>query len=502
MKTKKEICTRQFQRSIPILIKEELDKIDYQRKDNLYVILDLIYSKTFYFKTKAQKEYSFTEIPLASFKEYLLDNTKIQEDINFLVDAGYVIRNNYYNYNEGRCKGYKIAEEYVSKKVTVTITNPKINAKIKAKFKEMRKRKEKNLELQQQQFYKTFKINHNDALAYVENLAKQEIKSLCFQIGIRLSSKEVDDLINCVNNFRNIKKLILGKEGGNELLNIMHRYCIYTSQINKIHEGYLYFKRNQTNGRLDTNLTSLPSFLRPFIECEQDLYSIDLKSSQPFFLYTAIKDDESIPQEEKDLYKQLVVSGETNNGIGLYEFLESEYEKTFKKPTNRKKMKELVFKIFYSKPKSYSGFKEFFSKYFPHINEWINQKKQKDYKSFAIMLQKIESSIILDVILPMLAEKGITPYTIHDSFVTTESDVNHVVDMIVDVCTVEFGFVPNLHIDCITKLDIEDIEVEDDFIDYTIEDELSNEPLPEPQIVMQFEKLTPEKIKELIQQKI
>jgi hypothetical protein len=112
--------------------------------------------------TKAQREYSFTEIPLSTFKEYLSDSNKIQQDINYLIDSGYVIRNNYYDYNEGRCKGYKIAEEYVSPKVGITITNPRINAKIKDKIKEMRKKKEKNLELQQKQFFKTFKIKHDE----------------------------------------------------------------------------------------------------------------------------------------------------------------------------------------------------------------------------------------------------------------------------------------------------------------------------------------------------
>lgn len=495
----KAIRTTQYKRYIPTLIKQELDTLDYPRIENLYIILDLIYSKTFFFRTQVQREYSFTEIPLSQFKEYLGKAEHIQEDINFLVDAGYIIRNNYYNYNEGRCKGYKIASEYVSKKVGVTITNPKINAKIKSKIIEMQNKKEKNLELQQQQYYKTFKIKQADALEYVENLAKQEIRTLCFNIGLRISSKEIDDIINCDGHFRHIKKLILERTGGKELLNIMHRYCIYTSQINKIHEGFLYFKRNNTNGRLDTNLTSLPSFLRPFIECEQDLYSIDLKSSQPFFLYTAIKDEPSIPIEEKDLYKQLVVSGETGIGIGLYEFLETEFEKVYKKSTNRKKMKELVFKIFYSKPKSYAGLKEFFSLYFPNINNWINQQKEKDYKSFAVMLQRIESNIILDIILPRLANNSITPYTIHDSFVCSENDVENIVDVIIDVCTESFGFSPNLHIDCITKLEVEDIQNDEgDFIDYTLEDEMNNEDVFEPIIIKQFEKLTHEEIKSLI----
>ena len=35
---------------------------------------------------------------------------------------------------------------------------------------------------------------------------------------------------------------------------------LYNIRINAINDGFLFFKRNDTNGRLDSNLTSLPSF--------------------------------------------------------------------------------------------------------------------------------------------------------------------------------------------------------------------------------------------------
>ena len=57
----------------------------------------------------------------------------------------------------------------------------------------------------------------------------------------------------------------------------------YLTSINHIEDKrFRYFKRNNTNKRLDTNLTNLKSDLRQFIT--GDYVSIDLKNSQPFLL--------------------------------------------------------------------------------------------------------------------------------------------------------------------------------------------------------------------------
>lgn len=73
--------TPQFRRYIPYTLKEELDKLSYTRKDNLYVIIDLISRKELYYKTELQKIHGYTEISLAQFKQLIPSSDNLQEDL-------------------------------------------------------------------------------------------------------------------------------------------------------------------------------------------------------------------------------------------------------------------------------------------------------------------------------------------------------------------------------------------------------------------------------------
>lgn len=143
----------------------------------------------------------------------------------------------------------------------------------------------------------------------------------------------------------------------------MHRYMIYTTRINAINDGFLFFKRNNTNGRLNTNLTSLPSFLRPFLISSEKLMHLDIKNSQPYFLYTCIKDNQDIDKEELDRFGKLVVDGT------LYEFLTVEYKKQTGYNRTRMQMKKALYKIFFSKVKSFGHLTAFLEDIF---QRWCN----------------------------------------------------------------------------------------------------------------------------------
>jgi hypothetical protein len=457
---------KQFKRYVPVLIKNDIEKLDYQRKENLYVIIDLIYSRNSYFKNKTQKEYGYSQIPFASFQSLLNDNTKIQEDIKFLIENNFIKRHDFYDSNNGKAKGYKISPEYLSKCVGITITNPKINKKIGIEIIEMQKRKEKNLEFQQSKYYKTFKLRYDDAMEFILDSTVKEIKKLSILINYSLTTDEIISIINGEDRSKKHKFRIMNSIACSEFFNIMHRYVYRTVLVNRINDGYLYFKRNETNGRLDTNLTSLPSCLRQFIVTDSTLYSIDLQSSQPFFLCTQILSDDSIEEKEKELYKSLTVSGYT--GIGLYEYIMKEYEEEFNKPLSRPKAKELIFKIFYSKINSYSNLKKFFAKLFPTISAYINKKKGKNYNEFAKMLQSVESEVVLDNIMKELEQYNIMPFTIHDSFICRLEEVNQVIQTVTEFMTKEYGVCPRLHVDSLINENVTEAELilEDEDMDY------------------------------------
>ena len=119
----------QFNRYVPIALIKALDKIDYSRKDNLYTIIDLIYRKEIYFKNELQKVYGYTEISKQQFKELLPTSDNLNDDINFLVDGGFIRRNDYYTMGV-KSKGYKISSEFMGKSLPVKITNDNINKRI------------------------------------------------------------------------------------------------------------------------------------------------------------------------------------------------------------------------------------------------------------------------------------------------------------------------------------------------------------------------------------
>lgn len=441
----------QYKRYIPQLIKTELDQIEYTRKDNLYTILNMIYSQYQYYKNDTQKEYSYTHIPQKKFQLLLGKRENINIDLDFLEASGFIEIDPYYSADKGVCKGYRVAAKYLSKAVTVVITNERINKRIGAEIDRIKEESVKNLELQKTKYYKSFRIRFNDAMAYIENMVRDELRNLCINFNIPLTKNDIENLVLCQDNFRELRGLLIKLKAGNEFYNIMHRYIQYSVQVRRIDDGSIFFKRNSTNDRLDTSLSSLPGCLVKFLvhDANSELYSIDLKSSQPFFLYTLIKDDETIDQAEIAKYRDLVISG--TNKEGLYEFLTHEYNSTHTTQTDREGIKKMMMKIFYSKNKDFSREKAFFMQHFPGIYKYIEACKVIEHNRFAIKLQKLEAKTVLDTVMPRLLELGIIPYTIHDSFICLTSEVETIVQVIQNYTQELFGCSPVLKVDCITR---------------------------------------------------
>lgn len=445
---------KQFNRYIPILIKEQLDQLTYSRKDNLYTVIDLINRKEIYYKSDLQRTYGFTEIALAQFKELLPSSDNLNEDIQFLIDHEFIRRNNFYSIGT-KCKSYKISSEFLGKSVGIKIQNHNINKRIAKQIDKNKRMKVKNLEFAKTDYYKTFRIDVDCANRAILNKALEEIRNLCHRINIRLSDAEILCIISCKqDSLKNRMLIILNKEG-KELHNILHRYMVYATRINSINDGFLFFKRNKTNGRLDSNLTSLPSFLRPFIISNESLMNIDIKNSQPYFLYTLIANKPEINPNELANYKDLVIGGT------LYEYLGERFKANYGKQRTRNQIKEMLFKIYYSKNDSFVPLKQFFASQFPSIMDYINKTNAINNSTLAIQLQTIESYSILDVIMPLLEQKGIRPFTIHDSFVCKESESKIIVEVFNGKFAELYGIAPALHQDYINR----DIEGDEDLIE-------------------------------------
>ena len=455
-------------KSVPTLIKQEIESCDYQRKDDLVIVVDTIYRSLIYFKNDLQKYWGYNPISQAMFMRYFGCKTKLKDAIQYSIDMGWIKRygdsskcNGYYVIGQ-QSKAYKIASEYLGSTDKWLINDTTINKKINAIVNGYKRTKLKNLTYSKSNYFKTFTMNEEGAKNAIENKALEEIQEL----DTNLSKQAILDLIQCKNDYKMSRIVLNGDDNKKLVNNIIHRVVLQQLQVQSITNGYLFYKRNKTNGRLDSNLTSLPNYLKPFIinQRGEDLIHIDLKNSQPFFFYTLLKNDPSINKDELELYRSLVTSG------NLYEYMIEEYSKTstpqsflLKTPVEKRDyIKKIIFKIFYSKNESYEKYKTFFGSMFPTILEHINLKNKIKHNTMAIQLQTMESFTIIDKILIPLQNEGVLPFTIHDSFLVGDSESERLLNLLNEVFNTLYGCVPSLHIDTIGKPEIIEDDTEDE----------------------------------------
>lgn len=444
--------------TLPIL--EVIQKLHYKRKDDLYCIIDTIYRRQIYFKTKLQKNYGFIEIPRASFQKLIAKPENVRNAIDFLIEHNIILCNEFFVRGVS-AKKYKIKVEYLGSKVAVEITDKKINTRIKKVKMDKRKIRVKNMEFAKSKYYKNFRIDYAGASSAITQKAIEEIRTLGNNLGFKLSDSQIRDIIDCKGDY--IRNIFGHLKADFQLNNILHRMMVQEQQVNAINDGYLFFKRNATNGRLDSNLTSLPSYLRKFIKSDEKLFNLDIKNSQPYFLYTKLLKEESIDSEELELFGSLVLNGT------LYEYLVEVFEgvafeklSDFQKPIQRKKSKLNLFRIFYSKIGSYQKIKEQFKSKFPTIMEFINQTNLIEHNTLAIQLQEREAVAVLDVIMVKLQKMDIFPFTIHDSLIVSENELPIVKSIVMDSCIELFGVGPQLHEEGLFEIEDE----KEDFEEY------------------------------------
>jgi len=117
-------------------------------------------------------------------------------------------------------------------------------------------------------------------------------------------------------------------------------------------------------------------------------------------------------------------------------------------------MKAKWMAIAYSSNKSrdYREDKKAFEKAYPYISKVIRFLKKKDYKQFSITLQRIESYMIIDLIVPELIKAGITPLTIHDCFIVAQNEQKETHQIMLRVLKQELGFEPKIDDDLLTDI--------------------------------------------------
>jgi hypothetical protein len=218
--------------------------------------------------------------------------------------------------------------------------------------------------------------------------------------------------------------------------------------------------------RFYTPISNLKRELRNFLTYDgQPLIEVDMKNSQPFLatklfdlpfwqhsknsknlnlkgldtdiynkvknnnyyndIITLLKTSETLNHKESDLekYVYLVVNGR------FYEYIQEHFERLFPERFNcRCNVKQEVLRIFYvenkNTDKSFYQPCKIFKYHFPLVYELFRLIKETQSNYLPIILQRIESFLILDVICKKISalHPHIPLFTIHDSILTTQGN--------------------------------------------------------------------------------
>lgn len=178
---------------------------------------------------------------------------------------------------------------------------------------------------------------------------------------------------------------------------------IFTLNIFDLENQIHRVSRNDTNHRLDYNLTNIKSELLDYLTLDgEHLVELDVANCQfgilanldvkldPFFVHLATK------------------------GL-LYEYVSKSLN------ISLREAKAKMFRVAFDKVKSEQ---DDVRELFPITMEYIdNFKKENGYKAFSIMLQKNEANLFIDYLLPNLMDE-FKLFTIHDAFRVKASEAD------------------------------------------------------------------------------
>jgi hypothetical protein len=212
--------------------------------------------------------------------------------------------------------------------------------------------------------------------------------------------------------------------------------------IQSIQNGLLFCTVDDTSFRFHSNITTLAKDMRRFVVIKGNhlKYNVDIKNSQPYFSTLLLTSPQSIAcfakgEDLRMMLKSLHVehNEEVTHYINLvccgkfYEYLIVEFNKRGL-IRSRDQVKDDVMKILFDRNSHLPKSRRIFAELFPTIHKVFSKLRGnrkgdhfESYKRFAILLQTIESHIVLKVILNRLYKEypDVIALTVHDSILCT-----------------------------------------------------------------------------------
>jgi hypothetical protein len=216
----------------------------------------------------------------------------------------------------------------------------------------------------------------------------------------------------------------------------------YKWQIARLRNGLFYAKRNDTNWRVDHNLTCTGKNFMEVIKGENDLVEIDIKNSQ-FAIHAYWMKEKGLCEHEDvrryyDMCKNGVLYDEMGKALGI----------------KRDAAKQLMFEMVFSHRKFNTSTKKQFRINFPNVIAHIDgfKKEKKNSSLFSVELQQLESEIVIDNLYPNIKELGIFCITKHDSLIIRKQDEETVLNVIK-------GYASHIEFECVLNIGKKEISI-------------------------------------------
>lgn len=263
-----------------------------------------------------------------------------------------------------------------------------------------------------------------------------------------------------------IRSMTIEPEALNAIQNLpTKKYNYSLSAILKIQHRDIFYHVDSTSHRYHSNITNLPSDLVQYIRIQgKELAGIDIANSQLYFFTLLLTEPHKAAKYAKDkifsmllkslkyidsldvkMYVFLAISGQ------LYEFLWDKFREQGLVFMDRKAVKKQVFVILFGSLCYWSKAHEVFERWFPSVYERICILKGKDFKRLAILLQTVESDLVLNKILTRIYSEhsGTIAVTKHDSVMTSilTNDIDSVSLIMNEVLSEFIGKPPKMKID-------------------------------------------------------
>jgi len=161
-----------------------------------------------------------------------------------------------------------------------------------------------------------------------------------------------------------------------------------------------------------------------------------------------VKSFEMQPESRFQTYRELVRNGQFYDH--MVELMQNELEISY---VDKKAVKATIFQVLFTDNRFIgqkgASEKKIFKRLFPEVYQVLSMIKRRDKKNLPILLQQIESHLVLKVITKRIAQErpAIPFFTIHDSIVTTEGNEDYVQRIILQEMEKAIGFGPRLKVE-------------------------------------------------------